>query len=161
MSVKRSQRFWRFRVRRQGGKTAVMILWCPTFLLWQSVTTIWHAPSLIWMPLFTLQDMLAHAALKKLSYSTCFSALVMESHEIQAKNAAMIANLSRRGLKLPQPRTANMVLVTKSVAEKRKTFSPAVINVVLLLRRHLPCWKNRPTSWHAKMATLHKLSGIW
>ncbi|XP_077484882.1 uncharacterized protein LOC144094883 [Amblyomma americanum] len=60
----------------------------------------------------------AHAALKKLSCSACFSTLVIENREIEAENTAMIANLSRGGLKFPQPCTVHMVLMTKLVAEK-------------------------------------------
>ncbi|KAH9363538.1 hypothetical protein HPB48_005929 [Haemaphysalis longicornis] len=60
----------------------------------------------------------AHSVSKKLSCSTCFSTLVFENREIEVKNTAMIANLTRGGLKFPQPWTVHMVLMTKLVAEK-------------------------------------------
>lgn len=60
----------------------------------------------------------AHAASKKLSCSACFCTLVMENREIQVENSAMIVNLTRGGLKFPQPCIVNMVLVTKLVVQK-------------------------------------------
>ncbi|KAH7979017.1 hypothetical protein HPB49_007780 [Dermacentor silvarum] len=60
----------------------------------------------------------AHSTLKKLSCIFCSSILVMENRNIEVESNILIANLSREGLKFPQPCTVHMVLVTTLVVEK-------------------------------------------
>ncbi|XP_077512600.1 uncharacterized protein LOC144123693 [Amblyomma americanum] len=63
----------------------------------------------------------AYAALKKLPCAFCRSALILEDMNIEVESCKMIANLSRGGLKFPQPCTVHMVLVTTLVVEKLTT----------------------------------------
>ncbi|XP_077498110.1 uncharacterized protein LOC144108803 [Amblyomma americanum] len=63
----------------------------------------------------------AHAALKKLSCSSCASAVVVEDRILEAEDMSMIIHLSRGGLKFPQPCVVNMVLVCRLVVEKLST----------------------------------------
>lgn len=60
----------------------------------------------------------AHVALKKLSCESCCAALVLEDRDMEAEDTQMIRNISRGGLKFPQPSTVHMVLITKLAVEK-------------------------------------------
>ncbi|KAK8756868.1 hypothetical protein V5799_000430 [Amblyomma americanum] len=63
----------------------------------------------------------AHSALKKVSCTFCRSVLILENRDIEVESTKMIANLSRGGLKFPQPCTVHMVLITTLVVEKLTT----------------------------------------
>ncbi|KAH9374432.1 hypothetical protein HPB48_015727 [Haemaphysalis longicornis] len=108
----------------------------------------------------------AHSVSKKLSCSTCFSTLVVENREIEAENTAMIANLTRGGLKFPQPWTVPMVLMTKLVAEKlsfgenANDFLSCSKQRGVVNSQTIHFWKNQ-TSRCVKMATLHKRLWAW
>ncbi|KAH6925729.1 hypothetical protein HPB50_008991 [Hyalomma asiaticum] len=61
----------------------------------------------------------AHSALKELSCVFCSSTVVLDNRNIiDVESSAMIANLSRGGLKFPQPCTRHVVLVTTLIVEK-------------------------------------------
>ncbi|KAG0443021.1 hypothetical protein HPB47_015373, partial [Ixodes persulcatus] len=63
----------------------------------------------------------AHAALKKLLCASCRDNLVIEGAEVVIEENALIASMTRGGLKFPQAVVVNAVLVTEIVLDKLRS----------------------------------------
>lgn len=63
----------------------------------------------------------AHAALKKLLCASCRDNLVIEGAEVGIEENALIASMTRGGLKFPQAVVVNAVLVTEIVLDKLRS----------------------------------------
>lgn len=59
-----------------------------------------------------------HAALKKLTCTSCSENLVLQDVDLDNAENALIANMSRGGLKFPRATVVNAVLLTEIVLDK-------------------------------------------